>query len=71
MKVLTINELMRLTRAKLCSLAARIAAKLPTYREGSSSTRHATFTTLSAKVSSTWLRLDGVGGFSYARSSNC
>jgi hypothetical protein len=37
MKVLTINELMRLTRAELCSLATRIAAKLLTYREGSSS----------------------------------
>ena len=35
MRVLTINELMRLTRTELCNLAARIAAELPTYREGS------------------------------------
>lgn len=35
MRVLTINELMRLTRAALCSLAAKIAAEMPTYREGS------------------------------------
>ncbi len=36
MRVLTINELMRLTRTELCGLAAKIAAELPTYREGSS-----------------------------------
>jgi hypothetical protein len=35
MRVLTINELMRLTRTELCALAARITAQLPTYREGS------------------------------------
>jgi hypothetical protein len=35
MRVLTINELMCLTRTELCGLAARIAAKLPGYREGS------------------------------------
>jgi hypothetical protein len=35
MRVLTINELMRLTRTQLCGLAARIAAALPTYLEGS------------------------------------
>jgi hypothetical protein len=35
MQVLTINELMRLTRTELCGLASRIAATLPTYREGS------------------------------------
>jgi len=35
MRVLTINELMRLTRTELCSLAASISAKLPAFREGS------------------------------------
>ncbi len=35
MRVLTINELMRLTRSELCGLAARITAELPTFREGS------------------------------------
>ena len=35
MRVLTINELMRMTRKELCGLAAHIAARLPTYREGS------------------------------------
>ena len=35
MRVLTINELMRLTRTELCGLAARITAELPTYRDGS------------------------------------
>jgi hypothetical protein len=35
MRVLTLTELMRLTRTQLCGLAARIAAALPTYREGS------------------------------------
>ncbi len=35
MRVLTLTELMRMTRTELCSLAARIAAELPTYREGS------------------------------------
>ena len=35
MRVLTINELMRMTRTELFNLAARIAAELPTYREGS------------------------------------
>jgi hypothetical protein len=35
MRVLTINELLRLTRKELCDLAARIAAILPTYLEGS------------------------------------
>src|SRR5260370_41073431 len=31
MRVLTINELLRLTRTELCALAARITADLPTY----------------------------------------
>jgi hypothetical protein len=35
MRVLTINELMRLTRTELCGLAARITAELSTFREGS------------------------------------
>jgi hypothetical protein len=35
MRVLTINELVHLTWAELCSLAGRITAKLPAYREGS------------------------------------
>ena len=35
MRVLTINELLRMTRKELCDLAAHIAAALPTYREGS------------------------------------
>ena len=35
MRVLTINELMWMTRRELCDLAARITALLPTYREGS------------------------------------
>ncbi len=35
MRVLTINELMRLTRIELCGLAARITAELSTFREGS------------------------------------
>lgn len=35
MRVLTIQELMRLTRTELCGLLARITAELPTYREGS------------------------------------
>jgi hypothetical protein len=35
MRVLTINELLRMTRKELCALAAHIAAALPTYREGS------------------------------------
>jgi hypothetical protein len=35
MRVLTINELMRMTRTELCGLAARITAELPTFREGS------------------------------------
>ena len=35
MRVLTINELMRMTRKELCGLAAHISARLPTYREGS------------------------------------
>jgi hypothetical protein len=34
MRVLTINEPMRMTRSELCGLAARIGANLPTYREG-------------------------------------
>jgi hypothetical protein len=29
MRVLTINELMRLTRTELCGLAAKIAAEIP------------------------------------------
>jgi hypothetical protein len=33
MRVLTINELMRLTRTELCGLAVRITAELPTYRK--------------------------------------
>jgi len=35
MRVLTINELMRLRRTELCELAARITAKLPIFPEGS------------------------------------
>jgi hypothetical protein len=35
MRVLTINELMRLTRTELCGLATWITAELSTYREGS------------------------------------
>jgi hypothetical protein len=35
MRVLTINELLRMTRMELCGLAAQIATALPTYREGS------------------------------------
>ena len=35
MRVLTINELLRMTRKELCDLAAHIAAALPIYREGS------------------------------------
>jgi hypothetical protein len=35
MRVLTLNELMRLTRTELCALLAKITAALPTYREGS------------------------------------
>jgi hypothetical protein len=39
MRVLTINELMRLTRTELCALAARITAELPTFREAHRSAR--------------------------------
>ncbi len=35
MRVLTINELIRLTRTELCGLAGRITAELATLREGS------------------------------------
>ena len=35
MRTLTIAELMRMTRNELCGLAAQIAARLPTFREGS------------------------------------
>src|SRR5258708_885299 len=35
MRVLTLNELMRLTRTELCGLLAQITAVLPTFREGS------------------------------------
>jgi len=35
MRVLTLNELMRLTRTELCGLAAQITAALATFREGS------------------------------------
>ncbi len=35
MQVLTLTELMRLTRTELCGLAAKINAALPTFREGS------------------------------------
>jgi len=35
MRVLTITELLRLTRRELCELAARITAELPHYPEGS------------------------------------
>jgi hypothetical protein len=34
MRVLTINELLHMTRTELCGLAARITAALPTLREG-------------------------------------
>ena len=45
MQVLTINELMRLTRTELCGLAARITAELPAFPEGSPQ-RNAACTTL-------------------------
>jgi hypothetical protein len=35
MRVLTINELLRMTRMELCELAALITAALPNYPEGS------------------------------------
>ena len=35
MRVLTLTELMRLTRIELCALAAQITSALPTYPEGS------------------------------------
>lgn len=35
MRVLTINELMRMTRNELCEHAAKITAALPTFPEGS------------------------------------
>lgn len=35
MRVLTINELMRMTRYELCEQAAKITAALPTFGEGS------------------------------------
>jgi hypothetical protein len=35
MRVLTINELMLLTRTELCGLAARITNELPQFAEGS------------------------------------
>ena len=35
MRVLTLNELMRLTRIELCGLATQITTALPTFREGS------------------------------------
>ena len=35
MQVLTLNELMRLTRTELCGLAARITNDLPEFPEGS------------------------------------
>ena len=35
MRVLTMGELLRMTRKELCDLAARITAELPHYPEGS------------------------------------
>jgi hypothetical protein len=35
MRLLRIDKLIRMTRAELCSLAAQITAKLPTYHEDS------------------------------------
>jgi hypothetical protein len=35
MRVLTLTELMRMTRIELCGLAAQITAALATFREGS------------------------------------
>jgi hypothetical protein len=35
MRVLTINELMRLTRIELCDLIQRITSELPTFPDGS------------------------------------
>ena len=35
MRVLTINELMRMTRRELCTLFAQIAGELPVFPEGS------------------------------------
>jgi hypothetical protein len=36
MRVLTINELLRLTRIELCDLARRVTNELPKFPEGSS-----------------------------------
>ena len=41
MRVLTINELLRLTRRELCEIAARITAELPDYAEGSAELAYA------------------------------
>jgi hypothetical protein len=35
MRVLTLTELMRLTRTELCALAAQVTSELPTLPEGS------------------------------------
>ncbi len=45
MRVLTINELMRLTRIELCDLAQRITNELTTFPDGSPERTNA-FTTL-------------------------
>jgi hypothetical protein len=45
MRVLTINDLMRLTRAELSALAQQIASELPAFPEGSPERANA-FTTL-------------------------
>ncbi len=44
-RVLTINELLRLTRIELCDLAQRITKELPTFPAGSSE-RESAFTSL-------------------------
>jgi hypothetical protein len=44
MQVLTINELMRLTRIELCALAAKIRSALPNYPAGSVEQQNALIT---------------------------
>jgi hypothetical protein len=44
MRVLTITELMRLTRTELCALAARITNELPDFPEGSTERANALLT---------------------------
>jgi hypothetical protein len=44
MRVLTLTELMRLTRTELCALAARITNELPDFPEGSAERANALLT---------------------------